>query len=130
MRRRLLLSAPLLMTLAACETTSGSSARVFPVFFTEDSAKLGDSAASIITSAADAAKASPTAPVAVHGFAAPDTGTAQFNRTLSEARAQAVADALVAAGVPQNRIRLSPRGAVPFEAFPTESRRVDIEVGG
>jgi outer membrane protein OmpA-like peptidoglycan-associated protein len=133
MRRRLLLSAPLLFGLAACETgTRGTSAapQTFPIFFSEDSARLGENAQAIVASAANAARANPQAPVAVHGFAAPDSGSAQFNRALSEARAQAVADGLVAAGVPRSRIRMEPRGAVPFELLPTESRRVEIQVGG
>jgi outer membrane protein OmpA-like peptidoglycan-associated protein len=65
----------------------------------------------------------------VLGFAAPDTGTAAFNRALAQARAQNVADGLVAADVEQGRVRIKSRGAVPFEQMPTESRRVDIVVG-
>jgi outer membrane protein OmpA-like peptidoglycan-associated protein len=130
MNRRLLLGAPLLLGLVACETGAPPAVRSFPVFFSEDSANLGDEARAVIAGAAEAAKASPQARVVVRGFAAADTGSAQFNRTLSEARAQQVADALMATGVARNRIRLEPRGAVPFELLPTESRRVEIQVGG
>jgi len=66
----------------------------------------------------------------VLGFAAPDTGSAAFNRTLSQARAQNVLDALVTAGVPAARVRMGARATVPFEQMPTEARRVEIVFGG
>ena len=66
----------------------------------------------------------------VRGFAAPDAGTAEFNKVLAQARAQNVADALVTAGVPKSRIQITSRGAVSFSLMPTESRRVEIVVGG
>ena len=64
----------------------------------------------------------------VRGLATPD-GSVGFNPALSETRARNVADALVAAGVGSDRIRLQPRGLVPFEAITVESRTVEIRVG-
>ena len=135
MRRRLMLLAPVLLGLAACQEGPladllAAPKRNFTLFFSEDSALLGDNARGIITMAADYAKQHATAKVVVQGLAAPDTGTARFNRALSEARAHAVADALVEAGIASARITSVPRGAVPFQSMPTESRRVDIEIGG
>ncbi|HYZ31769.1 MAG TPA: OmpA family protein [Crenalkalicoccus sp.] len=132
MLRRPFLALPALMALAACQRPAApaAGARRASVFFTQDSAGLDESSQATIAEAARAAAASPGAPVTVLGFAAPDTGTTAFNRTLAQARAQNVADALVAAGVPASRIRIQSRGAVPFDLVPTESRRVEIVIGG
>jgi outer membrane protein OmpA-like peptidoglycan-associated protein len=133
MHRRLALAAPLLLGLAACQAPAARTdlaqqpAQV--VFFTEDSAALGDDARTVVADAAQLAKAHPNAPVAVLGFAGP-SGSRAFNRALSDARARNVADALVAGGVASGRIQVRPRGEVPFEMMPTESRRVEIRVGG
>lgn len=134
-RRHAVLLALLLPALAACQAPSGQAGRqgrqmpVPVVFFTEDSAFLGEQARATIAEAAELARERPNAPVTVLGFTAPP-GSAGFNRALSEARARNVADALVAAGVPAGRISVRPRGPVPFEMMPTESRRVEIRVGG
>lgn len=98
------------------------------IFFTEDSAAMGEEARAAVAKAAASARARPGVPVVVRGLATPD-GSVGFNRALSEARARNVADALMAAGVAPDRIRLQPRGPVPFEAMPVESRRVEIRVG-
>jgi outer membrane protein OmpA-like peptidoglycan-associated protein len=124
--RRLLLLAPILAGVLAC--TPGGPRRMV-VFFTADSAALDDGAMAVIRQAADAARSAPLESVRVLGFAAPDTGTAAYNRTLAEARARNVADGLVAAGVEQNRVRIESRGAVPFDMMPAESRRVEIAIG-
>lgn len=117
--------------LAGCmQNASSPDAPRGVVFFTADSAALDDAALGAIRESAALARANPSTIVHVRGFAAPDTGTAAFNRTLAQARAQAVADNLAAAGVPANRIRIESRGAVPFEMMPTESRRVEIVIGG
>jgi cytochrome c oxidase subunit 2 len=136
MRRRLLLTAPLLLGLAACQDGSLTNLfgpppqRTFPIFYAEDSSTLSENGKGIVALAVDYAKQHPQAKVEVRGFAAPDTGSARFNRAISEARARGVADAMVAAGIPASRIAVQPRGAVPFEMFPTESRRVEIHIGG
>lgn len=131
MRRLLVTTIAALPLLAACGLLQGDLAdqptRV--VFFTEDSSALDESARGVVTNAAALAKDNPTAPVVVLGFADPDGGRA-YNRALSEARAQAVAEALRQDGVEQQRIVVSPRGPVAFEMMPLESRRVEIRVGG
>jgi OmpA family len=125
--RRLLLIAPILAAISACAHSDGDARRLV-VFFTADSAGLDDSAQSVIKQAADLARSNPSAPVRVLGFAAPDTGSPEYNHTLALARARNVADGLVAAGVANGRVRIQSRGAVPFEMMPTESRRVEIVV--
>jgi outer membrane protein OmpA-like peptidoglycan-associated protein len=98
------------------------------VFFTADSAGLDESARSVIRQAADVARSNPSASIRVLGFAAPDTGSVAFNHTLAQARAQNVADGLVATGVAEGRVRVQSRGAVPFDMMPIESRRVEIVI--
>lgn len=124
-RRHLIATAPALL-MAACAAPS-STPPVITVFFTEDSASLEGEAADVVRRAAAAAR-SGTGPVTVLGFAGP-AGGAAYNRALSEARAQHVADMLIQNGVARERIRIVPRGPVPFEAVATESRRVEIRLG-
>jgi len=126
MRRRSLLAVAPALLAAACATEAPRPA--VTVFFTEDSAALGQEAQEVVRGAAAAARGA-TGPVTVLGFAGPVGGVA-YNRALSEARAQAVADALIAGGVARDRVRIVPRGPVPFEAVPTESRRVEIRTAG
>jgi outer membrane protein OmpA-like peptidoglycan-associated protein len=130
MHRRLAFAVLSLLALAACQTPAPPvPAPVTVVFFDADSAALDANAQGIVGQAADLAKERPGAAVRVRGFAAPDTGTAAFNKALATLRAQHVADHLAEAGVERSRIRIESRGAVPFESFPTESRRVEIVIG-
>ncbi|MCK8783261.1 OmpA family protein [Roseomonas sp. NAR14] len=136
--RRVALRAVLLAPAAAAVAASlaGCAAQPAPagqtplpvVFFTEDSAALNDAALGVIREAAASAAANPQSAVYVLGFADPDGGRA-FNRALSEARAQNVANQLRQEGVAPARIRVRARGPVPFEMFPLESRRVEIRIG-
>ncbi len=134
--RRSLLAAclivPSLSLIAGCAQTSSQApptTSTVVVFFTADSAALDANAQTAIQQAAATAKQRPTASVHVRGFAAPDAGSAAFNRSLSQTRAEGVVDALVNAGVPRIQISTETRGAVAFELMPTESRRVEIVVG-
>jgi len=124
-RRHLLATAPALLAVACAATPPASPA--ITVFFTADSASLEGEAAEVVRRAAARARAG-SGPVTVLGFAGP-AGGAAYNRALSEARAQHVADLLAQNGVARERIRIIPRGPVPFEAVPTESRRVEIRLG-
>ena len=129
MRRRLAFAVLPVLALAACQAPEPAPAPVTVVFFTADSAALDPDAQAIVAQAAGLARERAGAPVRVRGFAAPDTGTAAFNKALASARAQRVADHLAEAGVERGRIRIESRGAVPFDSFPTESRRVEIVIG-
>ncbi len=135
-RRRLFLAAvPLVAVsaLAACQAPPPPAATpqnpAWVVFFTEDSAALNAPGLSVVKEASAAAKASPNAAIFVLGYAGPAGGQA-FNQALSETRARHVADLLIAEGVPTSRISIRPRGPTPFEMMPTESRRVEIRIGG
>ncbi len=136
LRRPMLAAVPSLLAFAACRSRSGGEARArqraLPVvFFTDDSAAMSPEARAVVAEAAERARARPGVPVAVRGFTAPDgVASPAFSRALAEARAQNVADALAANGVARDRIRVQPRGDVPFEMMPVESRRVEIHVGG
>jgi outer membrane protein OmpA-like peptidoglycan-associated protein len=127
--RRLVLAALPLLALAACTNATPRETVRAVVFFNEDSAALDENAQELLTQVAEQAVERPTAVVRVRGFAGPDSGTARYNRTLSELRARHVTEHLVSAGVDRLRIRLEPRGAVPYEMYPTESRRVEVILG-
>ncbi len=129
MLRRHLLAASLLAIAGCAQTQPASAPITVVVFFTADSAALDTPAQAAIEQAATTAIQRANATVHVRGFAAPDAGSAAFNRSLSNTRAQAVADALSQAGVPRTRIQLETRGAIPYDLMPTESRRVEIVVG-
>ena len=133
MYRRSLLAAALvafpLLAIAGCAQTAAPAPRTLVVFFTADSAALDSPAQAAIQQAAEAVRANPAAIAHIRGFAAPDAGSDAFNKSLSQTRAQAVADALTVAGVPTARIRMESRGAVAYDLMPTESRRVEIVIG-
>jgi outer membrane protein OmpA-like peptidoglycan-associated protein len=128
MRRRPFLAAVPMLLVAACQMPGQAPASRSVVFFTTDSAALDENAVSLVSELAERAKASPSAPIRIRGFTAPE-GSAGFNRSLAEARARNVADVLVAAGIDRSRIRIEPRGPVSYEMIPTESRRVEILLG-
>ncbi|MFC7478510.1 OmpA family protein [Dankookia sp. GCM10030260] len=130
MRRRLAFAVLPLLALAACQSPEPPApAPVTVVFFTADSAALDPDAQAIVGQAAALAKSRAGVPVRVRGFAAPDAGAPAFSKALAGLRAQHVADHLAEAGVERSRIRIESRGAVPFDSFPTESRRVEIVIG-
>lgn len=133
MQRRMLLAAAALPLLAACSTAALDPILVrnpadlpHPViFFTEDSSTLDEPAKATIREAAATAGRFGSARVNVFGYAG-QVGGAAFNRQLSDARAQAVASELRRNGVASERIFVVPRGPVPFDMAPIESRRVEI----
>ncbi|WP_424812525.1 OmpA family protein [Roseococcus sp. YIM B11640] len=133
MNRRLMLAAVALPLLAGCTTIdalmnpdpASQPARV--VFFTEDSPTLDETGRATVRGAAEVARAYPSARVNVFGYAGPVGGVA-FNRVLSEQRAQYVAQLLRENGVAADRVFVVPRGPVPFDQAPIESRRVEIRM--
>jgi len=122
-----------LPALAACAPTDPMGAQlaaqpVRVVFFEDDSIATSEEAKAVIRDAAEVAKRYPGAPVRVLGFSAPEPGLAP-TVALSRARAERVVNELVAAGVPRGQITQQGRGAVPFDAVPVQSRRVEIHIG-
>jgi outer membrane protein OmpA-like peptidoglycan-associated protein len=111
------------MVMRAPSTTPG-----FMVYFDPHSATVDQTAAGTISRAAEAAKAAPSAPVVVKGYT-DSAGNAAADVTLSQTRAQAVADALKSDGVDAARISIRGRGQTHEEPGQA-SRRVEIDVGG
>ncbi len=123
---RPMIAAAALLAITAC-TMMGKPPVPYTVFFSKDSAAIAPDAAGVIAEAAAAAKAVPDAPVRVLGYTG-NAGSAAADLQLSQRRAQAVADAMVADGIAASRIALQGRGQTgenPGEA----NRRVDIEIG-
>jgi peptidoglycan-binding protein ArfA len=114
-----------LLLLSGCALTTREH---YPVFFQPASAALDAPAQRIVASVADKAKARATVPVTVIGFAVA-RGSVPATLMLSEQRARAVADALVADGVDAARIHRQPEGGVNYEIDSVESRRVEIVLG-
>ena len=125
--RRSALFGIVLAGVAACTSApAGPASPGFFVFFTPFSADLDDEANGVIANASRAALEAPTRQVTVAGYA-DQIGTAASNQTLSQLRAQIVADALVTKGVDRRRIVLRPKGSVGTDPG-VESRRVTIEI--
>lgn len=131
MRRFFLLaSLAALPMLAACASPKMDAPQARVVFFQRDDAMLDDAAKGLIAEAADIANRYPETKVTVLGFANPEpTPVPGGNRELSQLRAQAVAAQLRADKVDGSRITVLPLGAIPYEATPVESRRVEIKIG-
>lgn len=64
----------------------------------------------------------------VTGYADSDTGSAEYNQTLSEARAEAVADELVNMGVSRDNIETVGKGGVSDLSPVSYNRRATVEV--
>jgi OOP family OmpA-OmpF porin len=86
------------------EVTKEVYAGATAVFFKIGKAKISPEGMVNIKLMAKAMKNSPNASYKIAGFADKATGTPSFNQTLSEKRAQAVYDALVAEGVNPNQL--------------------------
>jgi outer membrane protein OmpA-like peptidoglycan-associated protein len=98
-----------------------------PVTFAADRAELAGPSAAAVARAAALLGDGPGPRVTVTGYAADTPGPAEVAQRLSERRAQAVADALVAAGVRRERLVVAGRGAAEPLATPELSRRVEIK---
>ena len=130
-RRRLFLSAAVLgpaLGAAGCAPKQAVDAPPRSVvFFTAFSADLDGDAQKVIEQVSADAAASPRRTIYVEGYA-DQAGSTAANRTLSQLRAQVVADAIVAHGIAKSRLVVRPRG--PTAADPgIESRRVDVSFG-
>jgi outer membrane protein OmpA-like peptidoglycan-associated protein len=117
-----------LLALSSCASMMGPAKPGYLVYFDPHSSLIGQTAAGTISQAADAAKASPGAAVVVKGYT-DSAGSPAADVTLSQLRAQAVADALKSDGVDAARISIQGRGQT-HEDPGQASRRVEIDVGG
>jgi outer membrane protein OmpA-like peptidoglycan-associated protein len=125
--------AQLRQQLASRETPRGLVITLGDVLFTTGSATLAAGAERTVSRVAELLEHYPDRTVAVEGHT-DDTGSAESNEKLSQRRAQTVADALTAAGVPETRITVRGLGesspAVPntSAASRQQNRRVEIVV--
>ena len=129
-RRRLLGAAVLGSALGAAGCAPKQAVDAPPrsvVFFTAFSADLDGDAQKVIEQVSAAAAASPRRTIYVAGYA-DQIGSTAANQTLSQLRAQVVADAIVAHGIAKSRVVIRPRGATAADPG-IESRRVDVSFG-
>lgn len=110
-----------------------AEAATYLVFFNLNSAELSPEATEIVAQAADSAQGQDV-PIVITGFT-DTTGSPQYNQVLSERRAAAVADAMIARGVDATRITTKGLGENDL-LVPTgdgvaepQNRRAQIEVG-
>lgn len=97
------------------------------LYFEIGQAELAAEAADAIARVQAALGATPDAIVLLSGFHDPSGDVAQ-NAELAKARALAVRDALVAAGVAEGRIHLRKPEVTAADGPPEEARRVEIRV--
>lgn len=83
-----------------------------PIFFKIGSYRLDNYAKATIKLVADGIKAMPGKTFKISAYADKATGSVSFNQKLTENRAQAVYDALVAEGVPSSQLQIVANGGV------------------
>ena len=113
---------------ASASTAAAAPAQGLPfqVFFAAGEFNLGDEAQQMVRSAADYLTAHAGEKVVLSGFV-DATGGAALNQELAKRRAQAVRDALQAAGVAADRIELrKPEEITDAPSADSQARRVDI----
>lgn len=125
MRRQFLLALPLLAAACASGDRARTSRQAFVVFFEDGSATLGDEANAAMDDAAALARRYPDVRLQVAGYADPE-GSSAANKALSRARAEAVANGLIARGVAADRITVVGRGQTGVTFSPLEARRVEV----
>jgi len=121
------------ITSQECETRFSVISTTGAIYFKTSSAELDAASDPLLNSVADIANRCPSVKVEVSGHT-DSTGSASSNQTLSEARAKAVVDYLIAHGVAQSRITSTGYGGTkPVAANTTEegrakNRRIEFRV--
>jgi OmpA-OmpF porin, OOP family len=117
----------LLIPLAGCGWFGGSGK--YSVYFQPYSADLDSQATETIHSASTYARAHPAVPIVVTGYSAPPDPKLDVDG-LSDKRADAVKQGLIADGITPNRISTVGNGITDPGTMPSVAvRRVDIGVG-
>ncbi|AYQ86433.1 MULTISPECIES: cytochrome c oxidase subunit II [Burkholderia] len=108
-------------------SNAGAQAAALPatIYFDTNKSDLPGDAKAAIDAAAQYASAHPDAKLALSGYT-DKTGSASANAELAKHRAQAVRDALKAAGVAEDRIVLKKPQTITGGADAKEARRVEI----
>ncbi|MBN3791447.1 cytochrome c oxidase subunit II [Burkholderia sp. Ac-20353] len=109
----------------AASGAAAPAAALSTIYFETGKSTLPADAQSAIAAAADYAKAHPDAKLALSGFT-DKTGSADANAELAKHRAQAVRDALKAAGVAEDHIIMKKPETITGGADAKEARRVEI----
>ena len=109
---------------AAADADNGNA-----VYFAPNRAGIDATGQVRLLDIAAAMKAQPAARATLHGYV-DASGNAKRNKELARQRAQAVRDALVAAGVPADRIALQAPADITGGSSPAQARRVDIVLAG
>jgi cytochrome c oxidase subunit 2 len=105
--------------------SASAAAAVSTIYFETGKSTLPADAKAAIAAAADYANAHPDAKLALSGFT-DKTGSADANAELAKQRAQAVRDALKAAGVAEDHIVLKKPETITGGADAKAARRVEI----
>jgi hypothetical protein len=117
---------------AICRSHLSAAAGIPPLRFARGGVALGAGSHEQIARIAAVARACPTKRIAIEGHAA--DGSTHYNRWLSEERARAVADRLVAAGVHPRRLKpvgladAEPRANPRFPRGRALNRRVEFVI--
>ncbi|SAL15162.1 cytochrome c oxidase [Caballeronia sordidicola] len=109
----------------ASDSAAQSAGLPASIYFETGKSALPADAAAAVQAAADYAKAHPDAKFNLSGFT-DATGSAATNADLAKTRAQAVRDALKAAGIAEDRIILKKPETITGGADAREARRVEI----
>lgn len=96
------------------------------IFFVINSSKIKEAELGKVNSIVDYLNKYPNAKVTITGYADVQTGTAAYNKTISQKRANAVAEALKAKGITENRINVDYKGDTVQPFSTAEENRVSI----
>ncbi len=118
---------------AAQETLKNCEGKVLPtaeqsVFFAFNSSKIASKKEIINLQAIANAVKDSDARISVEGYADSATGSENYNKDLSTARAKAVADKLIEMGVPQDKIVFDGMGGVAVEKPANLNRRAIVKI--
>jgi len=113
----------------AAASAPASAAAGSAVYFETNRSNVDATGQARLREIAAAMKAQPAAQAKVHGYV-DATGSAARNSSLARQRAEAVRSALVAAGVPADRITLEKPADIVGGDSAAQARRVDVEVAG
>lgn len=112
-------------TVVETKTVTETKFNKTPIFFKIGSSKLDNYAKATVKLVADGIKAS-GGTFKVQAYADKATGSSSFNQKLTDARAQAVYDALIAEGVPASQLQIVSNGGVDNMFGDRETTRVVI----